>query len=207
LGPKPKKNEIWGKGGHVRDKDGTFAAILIAEVQCYAKSQRKTLIDLLDEHIYLDPDIGLFIGYYEPEPYWGQFEGPKGMSKKINILKTVEEISKDVMSGKEVKFGELKVERVESYRTGKYDALHRWKQDETLPYFNGFPDEGIRFFFNRENDWDHLTVRPSGTSQCLRFHVQIKAKGLTESNLCSKKIECTQKAKVIVEDVRKMVGL
>jgi len=57
LGPKPAQGEIWGMGGHVRDKDGTFAAMLIAEVQAYAKSKGKSLIELLDEHIYLDPDI------------------------------------------------------------------------------------------------------------------------------------------------------
>ena len=207
LGPKPTGNKIWGKGGHVRDKDGTFAAILITEVQAYAKSQGKTLIELLDEHIYLDPDIGLFTGYYEPEPYWGQFEGPTGMSKKINILKKVEEFKQDVIENKEIKFGSLTAKRVESYRTGKYDVLHRWKQDPDLEYFNGFPDEGIRFFFSDDNDWDHLTIRPSGTSNCLRFHVQLKAKDLTETNLCHKKEESVQIAKNIVADVRKMVGL
>jgi len=57
LGPKPMPGKIWGKGGHVRDKDGTFAAMLIAELQAYAKSSGKTLIELLDEFlrsIFLD---------------------------------------------------------------------------------------------------------------------------------------------------------
>lgn len=204
LGPKPAEGEIWGKGGHVRDKDGTFAAMLIAEVQAYSKSQRKTLIELLDEHVYLDPHIGLFIGYYEPEPYWGQFEGPTGMSRKINLLKSIEELRIAFEKKNEVSFAGLKTTHVEAYRTGKYDALNRWKQYD-LPYFNGFPDEGIRFFFDEE-ELSHLTVRPSGTSQCLRFHVQLKANDVNETNLCDKKQEYYQLAKDIVADVRGKIG-
>lgn len=204
LGPKPAAGKIWGKGGHVRDKDGTFAAILISEVQAYAKSQGKTLIELLDEHIYLDPDIGLFIGYYEPEPYWGQFEGPTGMSRKINLLKSIEELRLTFKKNEEVSFAGFRTKCVESYRTGKYDALHRWKHHD-LPYFNGFPDEGIRFFFDDEK-LNHLTVRPSGTSNCLRFHVQLKANDVNETNLVDKKREYYQLAKEIVADVREKIN-
>lgn len=204
LGEEPKAGEIWGKGAHVRDKDGTFAAILLSEVQAYAKSLGKTLIDLLDEHIYLDPDIGLFITYYEPEPYWGQFEGPTGMSRKINLLKKVEEFQTAVEKGYELTFAGQKVLNVESYRTGKYDALHRWKRYD-LDYFNGFPDEGIRFHFDDEK-FSHLTVRPSGTSHCLRFHVQLKAQSVNENNLCDKKLEYHELAKDIVADIRTKIG-
>ncbi|MBN1467009.1 hypothetical protein JXA02_14740 [candidate division KSB1 bacterium] len=206
LGPKPEEGQVWGKGGHVRDKDGTFAAILIAEVQAFAKSLGKSLIELLDEHIYLDPDIGLFINYYEPEPYWGQFEGPTGMSKKINMLRATEEMLADFNAGNDLSFAGQKVVSIEAYRTGKYDALHRWKQYAELPYYNGFPDEGIRFFFGKAGGYDHLTVRPSGTSQCLRFHVQLRAADLNRSNLCAKKEEYHHLARQIVADVRRKVG-
>ncbi len=204
LGPKPKKGEIWGKGGHVRDKDGTFAAMLISEVQAYAKSKGMSLIELLDEHIYLDPEIGLFVNYYEPEPYWGQFEGPTGMSRKLKILWQVEELRQQAESGA-LQFAGLPVKSVNAYRTGKYDALHRWKLYEDLPYFNGFADEGIRFFFDNEK-LNHLTVRPSGTSQCIRFHVQLRGNGVNSGNLCKKKKENKLLAERIVDDIRKKVG-
>jgi phosphomannomutase len=205
LGPKPNEGKVWGKGGHVRDKDGTFAAILIAEVQAYAKSLGKTLIELLDENIYLDPDIGLFVNYYEPEPYWGQFEGPTGMSKKIDMLQKTESMVESFEQGKELSFAGQNVVAIKSYRTGKYDALHRWKRFD-LPYYNGFPEEGIRFFFGEKNSDDHLTVRPSGTSQCLRFHVQLKAKDVNKQNLYSKKEEYYEVSRKIVADVRGRVG-
>jgi phosphomannomutase len=201
LGPKPTEGQVWAPGGHVRDKDGTFAAILLAEVQTYAKSIGKTLIDLLDEKIYLDPDIGFFFTYYEPEPYWGQFEGPAGMSKKISLLMEVDNLRQAFEQGETVEFAGMKVKSLESYRTGKYDARHRWKLHADLAYFNGFPDEGIRFFFDDEK-LNHLTVRPSGTSECLRFHCQIKPDSVTANNLYDKKVEAYETAVAIVNDVR-----
>ncbi len=204
LGPKPKPGEIWGDGGHVRDKDGTFAAILISEVQAYARAIKNSLIELLDEHIYLDPEIGLFVNYYEPEPYWGQFEGPTGMSRKLKILWQMEEIRQTAEEGN-LQIGGLNVKSVEAYRTGKYDALHRWKLYKDLPYYNGFADEGIRFFFD-DDKLNHLTVRPSGTSQCIRFHVQLRATDVNGNNLYEKKKENHIMAKTIVKDIRKMVG-
>lgn len=201
LGPKPAAGQVWAPGGHVRDKDGTFAAILLAEVQTYAKSLGKTLIELIDEKIYLDPDVGLFFGYYEPEPYWGQFEGPAGMSKKISLLMEVENLRQAFEQGQTVEFAGMKVKSLESYRTGKYDTRHRWKLHADLNYFNGFPDEGIRFYFD-EAKLNHLTVRPSGTSECLRFHCQIKPDNVTADNLCDKKVEVYETAVAIVKDVR-----
>ncbi len=201
LGPKPPAGQVWAPGGHVRDKDGTFAAILLAEVQTYAKSIGKSLIELIDEKIYLDPAIGFFYGYYEPEPYWGQFEGPAGMSKKISLLMEVENLRKAFEQGQTLEFAGMKVKSLESYRTGKYDGRHRWKLHDELAYFNGFPDEGIRFFFD-DAKLNHLTVRPSGTSECLRFHCQIKPENVNANNLPDKKVEAYETAVAIVKDVR-----
>jgi len=197
LGGPPSPGERLGKNGHVRDKDGTFAAILLAELAAYAKSQGTTIFNLIDEKIYLDPDIGLFINYYEPVPYWGQFEGLTGISKKIDILKKVDNLRKRVNDGETISIGGKKVLTTEIYRTGKYDEIHYWK---------GFPDEGIRFFFDR-NQLNHITIRPSGTSQCLRFHVQIKVENVTRENLIDKKIENYKLAKSIVAEMRRLLNI
>jgi len=114
-------------------------------------------------------------------------------------------LRKSFENGDALSFGNLNVQSVKTYHTGKYDTLHRWKLDESLPYFNGFPDEGIRFFFD-ESEESHLTVRPSGTSQCLRFHVQLKGQKVNHNNLYDKKRDSYQLAKDIVADVRKMIG-
>lgn len=197
LGGPPKPGQFLGENGHIRDKDGTLAAILLAEVAAYAKSLNKSLIELLDEKIYLDPEIGLFITYYEPEPYWGQYEGLTGISRKVKVLRTIDALRENFLRGQSVSFGGQKVTKVETYQTGKYDQLHEWP---------GFPDEGIRFFFDRRR-LCHLTVRPSGTSQCLRLHIQIKMEDVTRENLLARKIEGYDTCKRIMHDLRRQAGL
>ncbi|MBI4550723.1 MAG: hypothetical protein HY710_00500 [Candidatus Latescibacteria bacterium] len=195
LGGPPPSRHAMGTGGHVRDKDGTFAAILLAEVVAYARSQGKTLIDLLDEHVYLDPDIGYFLTYYEPAPKWGEYKGLEGWTAKINILKACVDLGKRVQAGERLSFGGVAVQSSEIYVAGKYADAHQWPD---------FPDEGIRFYFDQAG-WNSMTVRPSGTSQCLRFHVQLKAEGVTRENLVEKKIETNRLARTIIADIRERV--
>lgn len=194
LGGPPSLGEKFGENGHIRDKDGTFAAILLAELAAYAKSKRKTIMELVDEKIYLDPDIGCFITDFESLPYWGQYEGPTGMSKKINILKRANNIRERIEKGEKISFSGLEVLSTEVYKTGKYDELHRWK---------GYPDEGIRFYFDKERN-NFLTIRPSGTSHCVRIHVQLKAENVAKDNLLSKKIETHKRAREVIKEARKI---
>jgi phosphoglucomutase len=197
LGGRPRPGERLGEGGHVRDKDGVLAAILLAELAAYAKSRGLSILELVDEEIYLDPAIGCFATYYEPVPYWGQYEGSTGMSRKIEVLRAVDRLREEVEEGRKPEIGGKTIVAVDAYRTGKYDALHRWE---------GFPDEGIRFFFD-ETRVNHLTARPSGTSQCLRFHVQLKADGVTRGDLLQKKVEVHRMARAIAKDARKLFGV
>ena len=78
LGGPPPDERSLGVDGHVRDKDGTFAAVLVAELAAYAKQQGTNLLDLLDEKIYLDPALGLYVTHYEPDPIDGEYEGLAG---------------------------------------------------------------------------------------------------------------------------------
>lgn len=81
------------------------------------------------------------------------------------------------------------------YPTGKYDAIN----------YPGFPDEGYRFYFDAERR-SHLTIRPSGTSNALRFHVQLFGGHPTHDHLISKKADLCQTASRVVEDVRRLIG-
>jgi len=193
LGAKPSNPMKLGEFGHVRDKDGTYAAILFLEVIAYAKSVRRSVLELINENLYLDEDIGLIRTGYRAAPQYGQYEGLEGRSKKINIIKKALSLAERVKAGENVSFSGRRVSRAEIYRTGKYDIQHGHTQETG---FNPndrstfwFPDEGVRFFF--ENDFNHLTLRPSGTSQSLRFHIQLRNKEVTPENLkqCRKKIE------------------
>ena len=194
LGDVPPDDRSLGKGGHVRDKDGTFAAALVAELAQYAKEQGTNILDLLDEKIYLDTDIGLYATHYEPDPIDGEYEGLAGYTKKRGILDAAEHLFAE--SGKSpMTLGGRTVTGATVYRTGKYDAIN-WP---------GFPDEGYRFFLDAERR-SHLTIRPSGTSNALRFHVQLFGGHPSKADLIRKKAELRAESRKVVEDIRRLIG-
>lgn len=194
LGDVPKDERSLGAGGHVRDKDGTFAAVLVAELAAYAKAQGTNLLDLLDEKIYLDPEIGLYITLYEPDPIDGEYEGLAGYTKKRGILDKAEKLFAQHETAP-CELAGMKVVSAVAYRTGKYDAIN-WA---------GFPDEGYRFFFDRDRR-SHLTIRPSGTSNALRFHVQLFGGHPAKEELISRKAELRAQAVQVVKDIRRLIG-
>ena len=197
LGGPPPDAFSLGVGGHVRDKDGTFAALLSAEVAAWAKRQGTSLYELVDKYIYLDPAVGLFVNYYEPDPLDGEYPGIEGDRKKLSILNTALKLYRDATAGG-VTIGGQKVLATSMYRTGKYDRIYPPSGDFV------FPDEGVRFFFN-EDRLSHLTVRPSGTGNSLRFHVQLHS-DMNEANLIEKKAALRAQAAGIVDDIRAKLG-
>ena len=94
--------------------------------------------------------------------------------------------------------GGLPVKSAVIYRTGKYDNIY-----PPTPEFK-FPDEGVRFYFDNER-LNHLTVRPSGTTNSLRFHVQLHA-NVNRDDLIPTKQELRQKARKIADNIREIVG-
>jgi len=194
LGGPPPDDRSLGTNGHVRDKDGTFAAVLVAELAAWAKEQGTNLFALLDEHIFLDPDIGLYVTHYEPDPIDGEYEGLAGYTKKRNILDATERLFNS-MGAKPIELGGLAVSGATVYRTGKYDRVN-WP---------GFPDEGYRFYFG-EDRRSHLTIRPSGTSNALRFHVQLFGGHPTRDDLLERKAELRATQVRVVDDLRHLIG-
>jgi phosphoglucomutase len=195
LGFPPPDESSLGEKGHVRDKDGTFAAVLMAEVADWAKRNGTNLYELLDNHIYLDPDIGLFVNYYEPDPLDGEYPGIEGDNLKKKILQASLDLYRKAQNGL-VEIAGRKVLSTVLYRTGKYDSIYQ----PSLDFI--FPDEGVRFYFDQER-LNHLTVRPSGTTNSLRFHVQLHSP-VTEHNLIDRKRELHAAVRRICDDIRKL---
>lgn len=198
LGGPPPDGRSLGIGGHVRDKDGTFAALLAAEIAAWAKEKNTSLIELLDKYIYLDPEIGLFVNLYEPDPLDGEYPGIEGDRLKKGILRRTIEYFQLALSG-DLEIAGLPVKSACIYRTGKYDKIY----PPTVDF--QFPDEGVRFFFDDEK-LNHVTVRPSGTGNSLRFHIQLHDSSVTESNLIEKKEQLLLRGRAIMNDVRVLLG-
>lgn len=197
LGGAPPDARSLGAGGHVRDKDGVFAALLCAEIAAYAKANGTTLFELVDKHLYLDPDVGLFVNRYEPDPLDGEYPGIQGDRKKKAILRRALALFHLAKAGG-LKIGPFTVHDAALYRTGKYDHVY------TPTYDFQFPDEGLRFYFDPSRlNW--VIVRPSGTGNALRLHVQLQSP-VTAQNLVAKKGELMRAAKEVMDVVRDRLG-
>jgi len=195
LGGPPPDERSLGVGGHVRDKDGTLAALLVAEIAAWAKENGTTIYELIDKHIYLDPDIGLFVNHYEPDPIDGEYPGIQGDRKKKQILRRTLGYFQLAKAG-DLEIAGCRVTSAVIYRTGKYDQVYEPTYDFQ------FPDEGVRFYFGSE--FNHLTVRPSGTGNSLRFHVQLHEPAPGQ-DLIEKKHRLHAQAKAIADDVRRLL--
>ncbi|MFA5256041.1 MAG: hypothetical protein WC419_05040 [Candidatus Omnitrophota bacterium] len=199
LGGPVRKGEILADDGHVNDKDGTFAALLLAEVAAYAKSKNTSLFELLDK-IYLNPKVGYFAGANKPMPRVGAFKGAEGVTKKINLLKKAQEwaaeANKRAGTMEPFTIAGLPVVGAIEFKTAKYDKDH----------YIGFPDEGVRFFFadprlkagdHFTNSYNYITIRPSGTSQTIRFYTERFGIGINSQNLGDVKYQTARRAEAI----------
>jgi len=195
LGGPPPDARSLGVGGHVRDKDGTMAALLIAEIAAWAKEQGTTLYELIDRHIFLNPQIGLFVNHYEPDPLDGEYPGIQGDRKKKDILRRALGYFQLAKAG-DLEIGGQQVTSAVIYRTGKYDEIYE------PGYDYHFPDEGVRFYL--VDRFNHVTVRPSGTGNSLRFHIQLREADPSD-NLIEHKRRLAADALTIADDLRKIL--
>jgi phosphomannomutase len=197
LGGIPPDNRSLGIRGHVRDKDGTFAAILAAEIAAYAKAHGSSLLEMVDKHVFLDPAVGLFVNLYEADPIDGEYPGIAGDRKKNAILRRALGLFQFAKAGG-LSIGGRPVQDAVIYRTGKYDHVYPPTWDFE------FPDEGIRFYFDQQRlDW--LLVRPSGTGNSLRLHVQLHSP-VNAANLIEQKVRLRATGNAILDDIRDRLG-
>ena len=196
LGGPPPDGRSLGRDGHVRDKDGTLAALLMAEVAAWAKDRGSSLLEALDEHVYSDPEIGLFVNLYEPDPLDGEYPGIEGDRHKKSILRRSLGYFQLAVA-EDLEIGGLPVTGACIYRTGKYDAIYPPSHDFQ------FPDEGVRFYFD-EARLSHVTVRPSGTGNSLRFHIQLYEPH-QGGDLIARKESLRARGRAIMDDLRRLL--
>jgi phosphomannomutase len=193
-GPPSDPGRMLGEGGHVRDKDGTFAALLVTEVAAYAKRSGTDILSLLAENVYADPEVGLFVNYYEPDPLDGEYPGLEGDTKKKSILDRAEELFRRAGGGG-LELNGRRVTSGQKYTTGKYDVVNDWP---------GFPDEGLRLYFGSE--LDYMTIRPSGTTNSLRFHVQFYDGPRDPERVWERRVALDREARDLITEVRDLIG-
>ena len=181
---------------HILEKDAALAATLIAEISAYAKSEKTTILKLLD-HLYVDPEIGYHATFRLDLPENGTFEGISAEINKKHIMKHVETIaekaSNQAKTNSPYLISNMPASSVEKYSTGRYDSL----------YWPNFPDEGIRFFLNSRIN--HITIRSSGTESKIRIFVQYKLLDINEENLQERKIFGDMLVKKLAYEVKNIL--
>ncbi len=171
-------------GDFVRDKDANAATLMFAEVAAYAKSQGKTLDQLLDQ-VYLE------YGYYLEKNGSLVFEGAEGADKIRRLAESYQKEPPSDMDGS-------KVVSVEDFSVGGIKDV----EGDTLP------KEKMTMF--ELADARRIAVRPSGTEPKIKFYLFGKNSEVTAASLADAKKGLSDALDRlwdwIQQDVKKRVG-
>ena len=138
----------------VRDKDGVNASLLIAEAAAWAKTQGKTLYDILQE-------IYKTYGYYVEKVVSVTLPGKDGVAKMKEIMKKLRENPPKTLAGKDVL-------AVRDYLVGtRTDAQGNVTSA-------GLPKSDVLYFELTGGEW--VCIRPSGTEPKIKLYVNTNAK-------------------------------
>src|SRR5213082_254535 len=139
--------ESYGYSGadFVRDKDGNGAVIMFCEVAAYAKTQGKTIDQLLD-------DIYSEFGYFAEKNGSLVFEGAEGATKIARLIKSY---AADP-------FPEVLGSKVTSVRNFETDKIEDAESDQ-------IPKEKMLMF--ELEDGTRIAVRPSGTEPKIKYYL------------------------------------
>ena len=144
----------------VRDKDGVNASLLIAEAAAWAKSQGKTLYDILQE-------IYKTYGYYVEKVVSVTLPGKDGLTK-------MQEIMKSLRANPPKELADEKVLAVRDYLVGtRTDA-----EGNVTPA--GLPKSDVLYFELENGNW--VCIRPSGTEPKIKLYVNTNAKEEAEAH-------------------------
>ena len=133
----------------VRDKDGVNASLLIAEAAAWAKTQGKTLYDILQE-------IYKTYGYFVEKVVSVTLPGKDGVAKMQSIMKNLRANPPKELAGK-------KILAVRDYLAGTRTAA-----DGTVTPA-GLPKSDVLYFELEKGDW--VCIRPSGTEPKIKLYV------------------------------------
>jgi len=179
---------------HSLEKDGFLGIVKIIETLAFAKSQNLTFYELLNK-IYKMNDIGYYHNFRTQIPKKGSFEHMTDNLEKnqllLDIKKFTETVEKSSKSKNSINLGGLCITRIKKFHS-KISTNSK----------NIFPFEGIRFYFNSNEN--HLTIRSSNTESKIRLFVQLK---IPSNNipLIETKINAENLSRKIISDFKKVL--
>ena len=143
----------------VRDKDGVNASLLIAEAAAWAKTQGKTLYDILME-------IYALYGAYVEKVVSVTLPGKDGIEKMQGIMKRLRQNPPRALGG-------LNVLGVRDYLSGERTDANGEKTALDLP------KSDVLYFELEGGAW--VCIRPSGTEPKIKLYVNTASGGMEEA--------------------------
>ncbi len=165
-------------GDYTRDKDAISTGVLLAEAAAWAKSQGKTLIDILDD-IYAEYSL------YAEHLINVVKKGAQGAAQIAEIMEKLRRNPLELQG--------MKIERTFDYK------LQKIFDNEGEKPLLGFPVSNVLQFVY--DDGTKLSVRPSGTEPKIKFYISVKSK--FESN--KSKMALHKKIENITAEIEKFV--
>lgn len=142
-------------GDFVRDKDAVLTALLMCEIAAWAKTQNKTVFDLLI-------DIYVKYGYYLERLVSVTKKGKKGAEEIAQIMDKMRDQSPESING-------VKVALVHDFLKSKtVDKISDLRYEISLPKSNV-----LQFDLT---DGTKISVRPSGTEPKIKLYVSVNQK-------------------------------
>lgn len=147
----------------IRDKDAIMAGCLISEAAAWAKSQNKTLLDILNE-IYLE------YGFHKDELVNIVKEGIEGEEEINQIIQNFREDAPAIIN-------DVNVVIIRDFLSGIESNLFNGTQTNI-----DLPKSNVLQFVME--DMTKITIRPSGTEPKIKFYLNVKEriKNLDELN-------------------------
>jgi len=161
-------------GDYARDKDGIAAVMALCEAACYAKSQDKTLWDMMQ-------DIYKKYGYYKETQVSIVREGAEGAQEIQDMMtKTRQKDITEIAGLKVLKFKDIQKDIEKNMKNGKITKT-------------GLPISNVLYYELENNNW--CCVRPSGTEPKIKLYMGVKARSEKKA---TEKLELLKEAMVKV---------
>ena len=140
-------------GDYARDKDGIAAVMALCEAACFAKSEGKTLWDMMQ-------DIYKKYGYYMETQVAIVREGSEGAKEIQEMMsKTRKKEVNNIGNLKVLEFKDVYEDYVKNMETGKISKT-------------GLPQSNVLYYELENNSW--CCVRPSGTEPKIKLYMGVK---------------------------------
>ena len=161
-------------GDYARDKDGIAAVMALCEAACYAKTQDKTLWDMMQ-------DIYKKYGYYKETQVSIVREGAEGAQEIQDMMtKTRQKDITEIAGLKVLKFKDIQKDIEKNMKNGKITKT-------------GLPTSNVLYYELENNNW--CCVRPSGTEPKIKLYMGVKARSEKKA---TEKLELLKEAMVKV---------